>query len=374
MKKNLLLLCAVSLCISLAGCGEEETLNRPTQADMLETTTETTETTSDTTVSAEATTVKEQTTTTTIASETSTTTSQAVTSVSIVTQIVQQVQEQPTDPKETPTVSAQIQYMDSRDENGNYNEGYDYYADLSGNFDYCKICVKKVGSKKFESYPTPEATFLQGQSYLESASWIEWDRVEVIPYFFDGTVGNKITFAESDFVHKEKPHSSDSWRPLYAAQLNACYESSSDKMYSLFDVNSDGVPELFVSEGGYDSAGCELYAIVNGKCTYLDILGDYGVVGVSQTAHAICYTYSFWDSYAGGALQFDGQTLRKVDSYEYSFDEDGYGSYNGVEMSGSDVEYLVNTEYNAKYSNVKDVGRDNYLFSNMDASSLYYYP
>ena len=373
MKKNLLLLCVMSLCVSLVGCGEKDTLNRPSNAALSETTTETTETTAESTVPSETTTTKEQTTATSAASDTSTTTSVAATSVSIVTQIVQQVQEvaeQPADPIEMPTVSAEFYYIDSRDENGNYYDGVDYYADLNGNFDYCKILTKRFGKKTFESFPTPEATFSKGSSYLESGSEAFCDKVEVIPYFFDGTVGNKVTISNTNFVHRENPHSSDSWRALYAAQLNACY-SSSDMMYTLFDVNSDGVPELFVSDSGYNSAECAIYAIINGACTDLGRLGDYGEVAVSPTSHVICYEYSFWDCYAGGALQFDGKTLSTVDSYEYPFDG-GYGSYNGVEMLWSDVEYLVNTEYNTKYSDRVYVGRDNYFSSNMDATRLYY--
>jgi hypothetical protein len=69
----------------------------------------------------------------------------------------------------------------------------------------------------------------------------------------------------------------DNWYDVYSDLLygleNA--DNSEEQRFSLCDINSDGIPEIFISEGTYRIAHCQIYSYHNGFIG----LGEYGTYG-----------------------------------------------------------------------------------------------
>ncbi|MDE6656962.1 MAG: hypothetical protein K2J88_00055 [Oscillospiraceae bacterium] len=74
------------------------------------------------------------------------------------------------------------------------------------------------------------------------------------------------------------------YKDIYKNKLASL--SSSDYMYSLYDLDSNGIPELFISTGDYHAAGVELYTCAEeGILEQLNAeygLGSYGTINVSD--------------------------------------------------------------------------------------------
>lgn len=92
-----------------------------------------------------------------------------------------------------------------------------------------------------------------------------------------------------------EPESSDEYKDLYKAFLTDLTSKYGDYdfndgdeidaalvCFDLCDIDSDGVPELFVSEGGFHQATADIYTVTNGEVVKLDSKGEYGRVMVSE--------------------------------------------------------------------------------------------
>lgn len=82
------------------------------------------------------------------------------------------------------------------------------------------------------------------------------------------------------------------YRDIYKEKLMSCI--GEDSYFDLFDVNSDGVPELFISKEATHYCGTKVYVIMNdelvqltGKSQYdgseISEFGSYAVIGISDT-------------------------------------------------------------------------------------------
>lgn len=64
----------------------------------------------------------------------------------------------------------------------------------------------------------------------------------------------------------------DDWREAYNGVLKDYCDTAGDPeeyMYELFDIDSDGTPELIVSTGAYNTAGCYVYTYYGSQCVQL---------------------------------------------------------------------------------------------------------
>lgn len=97
------------------------------------------------------------------------------------------------------------------------------------------------------------------------------------------------------------------YRAIYKEKLMSCI--GQDAYFDLFDVNSDGVPELFISQALTHYCGTKVYVIINdelvqltGKSQYdgseISEFGSYAVIGISDTGiFDNCFGWGGIDNY-----------------------------------------------------------------------------
>ena len=157
---------------------------------------------------------------------------------------------------------------------------------------------------------------------------------------------------------------SDDWQTAYNNLLNEALEKGGGNQcaFDLCDMNNDGVPELFLSEGYAHYSFCKVYSFISGQIIYFKELdGEMGLLAVDKNEKVIVsegYTNgvgSFWTLYS------------RIDS-------DGNVSSDYFEFIGGlgKIEYYFNNnsvteeEYKAekqKYANLNTnlIGRGNIL-------------
>lgn len=73
----------------------------------------------------------------------------------------------------------------------------------------------------------------------------------------------------TEFVEiTEVPTEPSNWQQLYADELKRYMASdkyNNESMFDLYDIDNDGIPELFISEDGMFTSYCTVYTIYNGR-------------------------------------------------------------------------------------------------------------
>lgn len=143
---------------------------------------------------------------------------------------------------------------------------------------------------------------------------------------------------------------SDDYKTLYRQKLSEYYddEDVSIMMFDLYDLNSDGTPELFISEGCYHLAGVRVYTVSEGVLA--DMSGEYGYG--SWGACQVCADGYLLSSYSGmGAqmltyYQMDKNTLVPIVDAECDmlYDDDDNASADRYLINGAEV---TEEEYDA---------------------------
>lgn len=165
----------------------------------------------------------------------------------------------------------------------------------------------------------------------------------------------------------------DYWFDIYSDLLYAISESDSDRAdeFSLYDVNGDEIPELFISEGTLRESGCRIYSF-NGGLVSLGKYGTYGYVSYLPNLGLIKQSNEHWGYYY---------------AYFYSFREDfslfcekSLFNDKGTADLPDGVEYLVDgspadeAEFQAELEKYRDgdfipLGHD-YTFTQQDISAI----
>ena len=134
------------------------------------------------------------------------------------------------------------------------------------------------------------------------------------------------------------------WKSAYKSKLSGMSSGSDleERCYSLYDLNKDDIPELFISNGKYHNAFVDVYTYSGGSVVLVDTgLGQYGETLAYESYLISEYSAPDYDSYYITTLQ--GTSLKKVafltkeyseqySSYKYTYNdstitESKYNSY-----------------------------------------------
>lgn len=171
------------------------------------------------------------------------------------------------------------------------------------------------------------------------------------------------------------------YRDNYKAKLLEAMndENASSPAFDLFDMDNDGIPELFVSIGDYHAAGVFAYTFKNGALADLSgdntAFGSYGEAAVSADG---CLTGEYmgmgitYDSF----YQLDGDKLVMISNVEMGEVPDGDDYENIITYYKINDEDATEEEYNSAFDeyNAHDwvtVGRGNLISKETIDSVLY---
>jgi len=169
----------------------------------------------------------------------------------------------------------------------------------------------------------------------------------------------------------------DGWRKAYETVLTEFQETdyfSEYSMWNIFDIDSDGVPELVISPNGSHVAGCVLYAFKDGKAIRLGkdekMFGEWGVISVCQSEALVCSQYFGMGVLYVSYYHFDGYSLKLVDEFRNNegalvgdIQKTAEYFHNGESVTRD--EYYSETTPYAKMHWVDNIGRE-YDFSQLD--------
>ena len=131
------------------------------------------------------------------------------------------------------------------------------------------------------------------------------------------------------------------WQSLYSSKLESVRKSgkSSGKMFTLYDIDKNGTPELIISLGDDSSSKCELYTCDGGKLIQLGTEGMFGTVMYSVSTNAVSVGTAGKTGASSAAYKLKDGELQSVMQAEESFDtQTGKISYflDGEKASKSD--------------------------------------
>lgn len=136
--------------------------------------------------------------------------------------------------------------------------------------------------------------------------------------------------------------------------------------FSLYDLNTDGTPELIISENTSHAAGCHIYTYDDGLI-YLGKRGAFGDIGYYEDNGTI-YVYNIGQGIEHEIFsRFENNEINMIAKFYndvWYFGEDGVFEFNDTEVTED--------EYNAKLAEYKgteyvSLGRD-YSFDEIDTS------
>ena len=182
----------------------------------------------------------------------------------------------------------------------------------------------------------------------------------------------KAVISSDPFTVKKK----DAWKTVYLQKLNNMTpgDGLEERKYSLHDLNSDGIPELFISEGEYHTAQVDIYTYSNGKLILVDTVGEWGEVPVYQNYILSHYTSTrngeydivITDSYHVFTLNVSSLNEVAVISKEETSNKTKY-TYNGTSITASKYNSYL-SQYHV--SSASSIGRD-YSILNSSAVETY---
>lgn len=144
--------------------------------------------------------------------------------------------------------------------------------------------------------------------------------------------------------------------------------SGSDYMYSLYDLDNNGIPELFISNGDYHAAGVEVYTCYLGSLLQLSNgAGSYGTTKVSGNI-LLSWGYGMDYEHAEFYRMTDSTTLELQDEFSINHNT------NPAEYQyfGTDITEAEYNELHAPYDNLSyiELGRD-YNITNINPIQNY---
>lgn len=182
----------------------------------------------------------------------------------------------------------------------------------------------------------------------------------------------KAVISSDPFTVKKK----DVWKTAYTEKLNSMTpgDGLEERKYSLHDLNSDGIPELFISEGEYHTAQVDIYTYSNGKLILVDTVGEWGEVPVYQNYILSHYTSTrngeydivITDSYHVFTLNATALKEIAVITKEETSNKTKY-TYNGTSITASKYNSYLSQHH---VSSASSIGRD-YSILNSSAVETY---
>lgn len=100
------------------------------------------------------------------------------------------------------------------------------------------------------------------------------------------------------------------WKSLYREKLHQIAAepnmSTPECTFNLYDVDGDGVPELFFSPGTYHVSACYMYTVYNGTLFDLGPVGEYGTT--------FCYAPEHLVFFQGGGQGYFSYAVYRLES------------------------------------------------------------
>ena len=220
-------------------------------------------------------------------------------------------------------------------------------------------------------------TFEDNVAYLPSDGYIAVNTKNKGGYY--DTEGNEIipvgTFEDVRPVYNGKAWVKDkktglwgvislprTWQEIYKAKLSEYYNSDeytndqnpqSGSMFDLCDIDDDGIPELFISEGIYTSANVRVYTVANNEIQELLHGGSYGELHVNKKC-----SYIMTDWVRVGYEQHEIYHLNDTDcnmiinlAGSYAYEDGTYENAEGYSINDISV---TKEEYLKQYKNYLD--------------------
>lgn len=163
-----------------------------------------------------------------------------------------------------------------------------------------------------------------------------------------------VTAALTEASEEQETENTADYRDAYKAKLlEVMYdENATSPSFDLFDMDDDGIPELFVSIGDYHAAGVFAYTFKNGALADLSgdntAFGSYGEAAVSADG---CLTGEYmgmgitYDSF----YQLDGDKLVMISNVEMGEIPDGDDYENIITYYKVNDEDATEEEYNSAF-------------------------
>ena len=153
------------------------------------------------------------------------------------------------------------------------------------------------------------------------------------------------------------------WKQSCYDILMECRDSGICDMFSLYDLNDDGLPELIVSPGDAHAYAVQIFTFYDGSAHQVhDSLGStefgsWGVIQFSPAENVFCSGYFGQGMGVYDFMSLDGDTFVYIESLQSSMEMDGSTKYG----SSTDPD-ISEEEFNALYQKYSDgeisLGRD----------------
>lgn len=128
----------------------------------------------------------------------------------------------------------------------------------------------------------------------------------------------------------------DSWQKAYKAVL--ADNRGDDRAFEIFDINQDGIPELFISMASYGyKVPCQIYAFIDNKPVQIISVGNYGYTYIDLTHNYIIGGSSHMGYNTEYYYSFDGREAKLVKSFvENNYEDTPVYEVDDVEVTESE--------------------------------------
>lgn len=143
-------------------------------------------------------------------------------------------------------------------------------------------------------------------------------------------------------------------------------------MYDFFDINDDGIQELFISEGTERLSRVFIYTYTGSECKEVKTLDlTYGTIYVDQGKSFVVYIDSFMGYNCRVIYEFNGDTLDLKESFENNSMNADYETvfYRHNNQEVTETEYITAMSAYDYSLELVEVGRTNYFEDNNDEST-----
>ena len=182
--------------------------------------------------------------------------------------------------------------------------------------------------------------------------------ISLVPHYISSPM-----IAKADEEYYED-YTYDSWGDAFARTL---WEFEDDEnfmsdlaRYELYDINSDGIPELFISSGEAHYSDLYVYAFFDGRSQPIDYAaGAYGSAYVVPDKGYVYYKGGNQGSYWTQVKQFNGRELTEVAVLEDTSAAIS-ANYYGYKYNGSKITQSQYNSYMSQYTsnNIPEIGRE----------------